>query len=83
MLIHKLPKVLILHMKRFIIDPFEVTKNSTYMSFPLILDVAPYCDASCLEVLLCGITVEWYPKNISAVKKARTRKWKLLNDLKM
>jgi len=52
LLIHKLPQVLILHVKRFSINSYEVMKNSTYMSFPLLLDVAPYCDASCLEVLL-------------------------------
>ena len=60
-------------MKRFIIDPFEVTKNSTYMSFPLILDVVPYCDASCLEVLFNVSAVEWYPKNIFAVKKGEDK----------
>ncbi|XP_065906351.1 trichohyalin-like isoform X2 [Dysidea avara] len=49
LVIHKLPQVLILHMKRFTIGPYSVTKNSTYMSFPLVLDVAPYCSESCLK----------------------------------
>ena len=48
-MIHQLPPVLILHMKRFEIS-FGVTKNSQYISFPEILNMAPYCTAKCLEV---------------------------------
>jgi len=50
LLVHELPPVLILHFKRFTIDPYQVTKNSNYMSFPPALDVAPYCSEACLEV---------------------------------
>ena len=55
MLIHELPPVLILHLKRFSIGPFQVTKNSNYMSFTPMLDVAPYCSNTCLEVCLSEI----------------------------
>ena len=49
-MIHQLPPVLILHIKRFKIGPYSVTKDSKYVSFPPILDVAPYCTTDCLEV---------------------------------
>ena len=49
-IIHRLPPVLILHMKRFEISS-TVTKDSRHISFPEILDMAPYCTAKCLEVL--------------------------------
>jgi len=49
-IIHKLPKVLILHIKRFIIGEYMVKKDTTYVSFPYILDVAPYCSNTCLQV---------------------------------
>ena len=48
-MIHHLPPVLILHMKRFEIS-FEVTKDGRHISFPEILDMAPYCTAKCVEV---------------------------------
>ncbi|XP_065907013.1 ubiquitin carboxyl-terminal hydrolase 16-like isoform X2 [Dysidea avara] len=48
-MIHQLPPVLILHIKRFKIGPYSVTKDSKYVSFPPILDVAPYCTTDCLE----------------------------------
>ncbi|XP_065906355.1 uncharacterized protein [Dysidea avara] len=48
-MIHKLPKVLVLHIKRFTISDNEVKKDSTHVSFPSILDMAPYCSNTCLE----------------------------------
>ena len=48
-MIHQLPPVLILHMKRFDIG-VEVTKDDRHISFPEILDMAPYCTAKCLKV---------------------------------
>ena len=50
-MIHQLPPVLILHMKRFEIGHANVTKDSRYVSFPEILDMAPYCTVRCLEVI--------------------------------
>ena len=49
-MIHHLPPVLILHMKRFDIGFDEVTKDDRHVSFPEILDMAPYCTTKCLEV---------------------------------
>jgi len=49
-IIHKLPKVLVLHIKRFIIGDYTVHKDSTHVSFPPILNMAPYCSNTCLEV---------------------------------
>ena len=52
LMIHQLPPVLILHMKRFEIGFYAVTKDSRYISFPEILDMAPYCTVKCLEVIV-------------------------------
>ena len=49
-MIHQLPPVLILHMKRFEIGFHKVSKDSRYIPFPEILDMAPYCTVKCLEV---------------------------------
>jgi len=49
-MIHQLPPVLILHIKRFNIGSYRVTKDNTYVSFPPILNVASYCTTDCLEV---------------------------------
>ena len=49
-LIHKLSPVLILQMKRFTIGSHTVTKDNSHVSFPRVLDMAPYCTAECLEV---------------------------------
>ncbi|XP_065906360.1 ubiquitin carboxyl-terminal hydrolase 45-like [Dysidea avara] len=48
-IIHKLPKVLILHIKRFNIGDYMVKKDSTHITFPPILNMAPYCSNTCLE----------------------------------
>lgn len=49
-LIHQLPPVLILQLKRFSIDDYGVTKDNDDISFPLILNVAPYCTKECVQV---------------------------------
>ena len=54
LMIHQLPPILILHMKRFEIGFYEVTKDDRHVSFPEILDMAPYCTSICLEVwIIC------------------------------
>ena len=52
LLIHNLPQVLILHMKRFTVGSYAVTKNKAHVSFPPVLDMAPYSSNACLEVRL-------------------------------
>ena len=42
-----LPEILVIHMKRF---NFGQQKSSKIISFPLILNMAPYCTNICLEV---------------------------------
>ena len=42
LLIHELPPILILHMKRFHLGQ-QVTKNNNHIEFPDTLDVAPFC----------------------------------------
>ena len=49
-MIHQLPPVLILHMKRFEIGDNEVIKDNRHITFPEILDMAPYCTTTCIEV---------------------------------
>ena len=56
-MIHQLPPVLILHMKRFEIGYYEVTKDCQHISFPEILDMAPYCTTKCLEVTILHMYV--------------------------
>ena len=49
-MIHQLPPILILHMKRFEIGFDDVTKDDRHISFPEVLDMAPYCTAECIKV---------------------------------
>ena len=42
LLIHELPRILILHMKRFHLG-LRVTKNNNHVTFPDTLNVAPFC----------------------------------------
>ena len=44
-----LPEILVLHMKRFNLG-VRVSKSTIIISFPLILNMAPYCTNECLEV---------------------------------
>ena len=46
----RLQKLLILHIKRFEIGNVAVTKNNEFLSFALLLDMAPYCTNGCLQV---------------------------------
>ena len=52
LLIHKLPQVLILHLKRFTIGAYTVTKNKARVTFPPVLDMAPYSSNLCLQVCI-------------------------------
>ena len=49
-MIHQLPPVLILHMKRFEVGFNEVIKDDRHISFPEILNMAPYCTNECIKV---------------------------------
>ena len=64
LMIHQLPPVLILHIKRFDIGHYRVTKDNQYVSFPEILDLAPYCTMKCVEVCIyrcyCAVTEQHY-----------------------
>ena len=48
--VHQLPPVLILHLKRFSIEPDGIFKDTQHIKFPLKLNMAPYCTAQCIEV---------------------------------
>ena len=50
LLLHELPKILVLHLKRFKLGSM-VTKDNRHIDFPFELDVAPYCTNDC-EVLI-------------------------------
>ena len=46
LLLHELPKILVLHLKRFKLGA-TVTKDNRHINFPFELDVAPYCTNHC------------------------------------
>ena len=50
-----LPQVFIMHLKRFSID-HTVTKNSSYVKYPLKVDLNPYCT----KVRLCHCIVLYF-----------------------
>ena len=50
-LIHHLSPVLILQLKRFSIGSYSVAKDGEHVSFPLVLNMAPYCTSDCVQVL--------------------------------
>lgn len=52
LMINQLPPVLILHIKRFEIGHYRVTKDSRHVSFPEILDLAPHCTVDCVKVCI-------------------------------
>lgn len=56
-MIHHLPPVLILHMKRFYIGIYTVTKDDRQISFPEILHMEPYCTNECIKVIINYIIV--------------------------
>lgn len=46
-LIERLPLVLTLNLKRFVQHGRRLQKNSRHISFPISLNVAPFCTESC------------------------------------
>ncbi|KFQ32081.1 Ubiquitin carboxyl-terminal hydrolase 45, partial [Merops nubicus] len=50
LLISSVPAVLILHLKRFHQTGLSLRKVNRHVDFPLILDLAPFCAASCKNV---------------------------------
>ena len=46
LLFHSLPRILIIHIKRFHLGQ-QVTKNNRHIDFPLDLDLAPFCTNKC------------------------------------
>lgn len=51
LLISALPVVLILHLKRFCQNGLTLRKINRHVDFPFILDLAPFCAATCKNVL--------------------------------
>ena len=51
-LIHKLPPVLIFHIKRFSIGSHRVRKDNRPLPFPFVLDMVPFCTTECIEVYM-------------------------------
>ena len=49
LLISSPPPVLILHLKRFMMENFRFKKLQRYVSFPLDLDIAPFCSTKCKD----------------------------------
>ncbi|KAM9805922.1 ubiquitin carboxyl-terminal hydrolase 45 isoform 1-T1 [Syngnathus typhle] len=54
MLISSLPPVITLHLKRFHQAGMNLRKVNRHVDFPLILDLAPFCSASCKQNLVHG-----------------------------
>ncbi|KAJ7341779.1 hypothetical protein JRQ81_007014 [Phrynocephalus forsythii] len=51
LLISSVPAVLILHLKRFHQAGMGLRKVNRHVDFPLLLDLAPFCSASCKNVI--------------------------------
>uniref|UniRef100_A0A8C4RSF2 Ubiquitin carboxyl-terminal hydrolase n=1 Tax=Erpetoichthys calabaricus TaxID=27687 RepID=A0A8C4RSF2_ERPCA len=51
MLISALPPVVILHLKRFHQAGMTLRKVNRHVDFPLVLDLAPFCSASCKNIV--------------------------------
>ncbi|KAJ6660231.1 hypothetical protein lerEdw1_017931 [Lerista edwardsae] len=51
LLISSVPAVLVLHLKRFHQAGVSLRKVNRHVDFPLILDLAPFCSASCKNVM--------------------------------
>ncbi|RZF49095.1 hypothetical protein LSTR_LSTR008381 [Laodelphax striatellus] len=56
LLISKPPPILILHLKRFQVQMRSFRKLSCHVTFPLVLDIAPFCSKSCENLLEKGQT---------------------------
>lgn len=52
LLISSPPPVLILHLKRFMMENFRFKKLQRFVSFPLDLDIAPFCSTKCRVIKL-------------------------------
>ncbi|XP_053237503.1 ubiquitin carboxyl-terminal hydrolase 45 [Podarcis raffonei] len=50
LLISSVPAVLVLHLKRFHQAGMSLRKVNRHVDFPLVLDLAPFCSASCKNV---------------------------------
>ncbi|NXS93287.1 UBP45 hydrolase, partial [Jacana jacana] len=50
LLISSVPAILVLHLKRFHQAGLSLRKVNRHVDFPLILDLAPFCSASCKNV---------------------------------
>uniref|UniRef100_A0A8D0CBD8 Ubiquitin carboxyl-terminal hydrolase n=1 Tax=Salvator merianae TaxID=96440 RepID=A0A8D0CBD8_SALMN len=51
LLISSVPAVLVLHLKRFHQAGVSLRKVNRHVDFPLVLDLAPFCSASCKNVM--------------------------------
>ncbi|XP_053143673.1 ubiquitin carboxyl-terminal hydrolase 45 isoform X2 [Hemicordylus capensis] len=51
LLISSVPPVLVLHLKRFHQAGVSLRKVNRHVDFPLVLDLAPFCSASCKNVM--------------------------------
>ncbi|XP_072854540.2 ubiquitin carboxyl-terminal hydrolase 45 isoform X2 [Pogona vitticeps] len=51
LLISSVPTVLVLHLKRFHQAGVSLRKVNRHVDFPLLLDLAPFCSASCKNVM--------------------------------
>ena len=57
LLIKTLPLVLTLHLKRFLQDGRRCRKNGCHISFPALLNMAPYCVSDCnVCIYICWCT---------------------------
>ncbi|XP_038126171.1 ubiquitin carboxyl-terminal hydrolase 45 isoform X1 [Cyprinodon tularosa] len=54
MLISLLPPVITLHLKRFHQAGMNLRKVNRHVDFPLLLDLAPFCSASCMNLAAGG-----------------------------
>lgn len=54
LLISSVPAVLVLHLKRFHQAGVSLRKVNRHVDFPLVLDLAPFCSASCKNVMDSG-----------------------------
>lgn len=57
-LIESLPFILTLNLKRFVQHGRRLQKNSRHISFPTLLDVAPFCTYSCKVRLMEVVTLD-------------------------
>lgn len=66
--IDELPKILVLQIKRFFLGR-NVSKYTAVISFPLVLDMAPYCTNTCLQVIFhpYNIHIRYYDYSIVMV----------------